>query len=159
MIHMAASILFSDDGETNEWEWRWSCERSFFCFILQLCIGAMMTQRYRQQSRCWWRVLSVFTNLRLWIHIAEHALSLPPQTPSFVSLLRPNLITNFVAVIRLGSLGITAVSQFLFVFCFPALSHCVFPLSFSLWVDTYRGILYQDCFVTHCVLTFTQSSP
>lgn len=49
---------------------------------------------YRQQSRCWWRVLSVFTNPGLWIHNAEHALS-PPQTPFFVSLLRLNLIANF----------------------------------------------------------------
>lgn len=85
----------------------------FFFFILQLCIRAMMTQRYRQHSRCWWRVLSVFTNPGLWIHIAEHALSLPPQSLSFVSLLHLNLITNFVAVISLGLLGITGL-----FFCF-----------------------------------------
>lgn len=54
-----------------------------------------MIQQYRQQSRCWWRVLSVFANPGLWIYIAECALSLLPQTPSFVSFLHLNLIANF----------------------------------------------------------------
>lgn len=78
--------------------------------FLQLCIRALMTQRYRQQSRCWWRVLSVFTNPGLWIHVAEHALSLlHRKTPSFVSLLHLNLFVNFVAVVCLILLGITAM--------------------------------------------------
>ena len=135
---MTTFISCCHKDETSRWViMKVMMLETLYLFIPQPCIEAMMTQRYRQQSRCWWRVLSVFTNPGLWIHIAEHALSPPPQTPSsFVSLLHLNLIANFVAVIRLSLLGITAlfsVSQFLFVLCFPALSHCVFPLSFSLW--------------------------
>lgn len=52
----------------------------------------MMTQQYRQQRRCWWRVLSVFTNPGRWIHNAEHTLF--STTNSFLclfSLLQPYL--------------------------------------------------------------------
>lgn len=116
----------------------------------------MMTQRYRQQSRCWWRVLSVFANPGLWIHIAEHTLSPPPRNSFLLSLSTPPpvLSPTFFAVIPRGLLGITAPFFLSLNFClsFP------FPRSVPLrppfishpwlWSGTYRSVHYQDWFVT-----------
>lgn len=113
-------------------------------FLLQQCIGEMMTQQYRQQSRCWWRVLSIFAYPGLWIHIAEHALSLPSRTPSFVFSLccHSSLLVGDPVV----SLSVSPLLSCAFtLWSFPHLSH--------------SSPTPTTCnrFVIHCSLIFTQS--
>lgn len=81
------------------------------------------------------------------------------KTPSFVSLLhlQPTLFLSSIPA-RWGSLP-----------CFFSISICPPPprlcpaasffISLPLACRVYRSFHYLSCFVTHCFLTFTQSSP
>lgn len=91
------------------------------------------------------------------------ARSFSSTTNSFPCLYFTSVLSQTLpAVICLGLLGITRLFFIVSIsvcLCSPSLSYDVFPLSLPCWSDRHRSPSTHDCFVTLCLLTFSQSSP